>query len=210
MPTRQLHSLFPTPCAQIEGLLEPHLVEALRERALQSQRQENSAGNSLSHTEVIDPSGDSLFTDIAALAVPEITRFGEVLFGERLNWLVKEMWLNVLEHGGSQFMHSHANSFVSAVLFVTEAHESARTLFLRRMGGDDFRFRNDSESARLNAYNSDKWAVPRAMPGDMLIYPSYLIHGVPPNEGGQRITVALNAIPDQLNSQGYRIRFAPP
>jgi hypothetical protein len=210
MPTRQLHSLFPTPCAQIEGLLEPRLIAGLRERALATRREDNSAGNALSHTAMINPADDALFEEVAALAIPEIGRFGDVLFGERLDWLIKEMWLNVLEPGGSQFMHSHANSFVSAVVFITEAHESARTLFLRRMGGDDFRFRNDSDTAQINAFNADKWVVPRAGPGDMLIYPSYLIHGVPPNQGEQRISLALNAIPDQLNSQGYRIRFAPP
>jgi len=33
--------------------------------------------------------------------------------GEKLRWTVKEMWTNMLETGGSQTLHSHANSFVS-------------------------------------------------------------------------------------------------
>ncbi len=32
------------------------------------------------------------------------------MFGERLRWGIKEMWTNVLDTGGSQPMHNHANS----------------------------------------------------------------------------------------------------
>ena len=41
-------------------------------------------------------------------ATPKLVDFGYMMFGERLNWTVKEMWTNLLEPGGSQTMHSHA------------------------------------------------------------------------------------------------------
>lgn len=207
---RHLTGLFPTPLARIEGLLEPDLITAVRDAALEARRRDNSATDLLSHTAMVDPSADPLFDRLARAALPEVVRFGDVLFGETLRWGIKEMWMNVLQAGGSQFMHSHANSFVSGIFYLTEAHPSARTVFLRRVGGDDFRFKNDSERARTNPYNSERWVPPEIAPGDLLLYPSYLIHGVPPNQGGERVTVAFNAIPDQLDSQGYRIRFAPP
>ena len=34
-------------------------------------------------------------------------------FAELASWSVKEMWVNVLDTGGHQAMHNHANSFIS-------------------------------------------------------------------------------------------------
>jgi ectoine hydroxylase-related dioxygenase (phytanoyl-CoA dioxygenase family) len=45
-------------------------------------------------------------------------------------------------------------------------------------------------------------------PGDVVLFPSYLMHAVPTNPGGRRITMAFNAIPTHLDSWGYRISFA--
>ena len=40
-----------------------------------------------------------------------------------------------------------------------------------------------------------------------MLFPSYLLHAVPANPGERRITMALNAIPTQLDSWGYKISF---
>ena len=45
-------------------------------------------------------------------------------------------------------------------------------------------------------------------PGDLVLYPSYLMHAVLTNPGGRRITMALNAIPTTLDSWGYKISFS--
>jgi hypothetical protein len=42
----------------------------------------------------------------------------------------------------------------------------------------------------------------------MLVFPSYLMHSVPPNQGEQRITLSFNAIPSALKSWDYAIRFS--
>jgi ectoine hydroxylase-related dioxygenase (phytanoyl-CoA dioxygenase family) len=51
--------------------------------------------------------------------------------------------------------------------------------------------------------------LPVAEPGDLVLFPSYLYHEVPRNQGDQRITIAFNAIPDSLDCWGYRINFTP-
>ena len=43
----------------------------------------------------------------------------------------------------------------------------------------------------------------------MILFPSYLLHEVPRNQGDQRITLAFNAIPDRLDSWGYTIGLTP-
>jgi hypothetical protein len=42
-----------------------------------------------------------------------------------------------------------------------------------------------------------------------VLFPSYLYHEVPRNQGEQRMTIAFNAMPDHLDCWGYRISFAP-
>ena len=56
--------------------------------------------------------------------------FGVHLFGERLPWGLKEMWVNVLDRGGRQAMHNHANSFISGVVYLTPTHPGSQTVFI--------------------------------------------------------------------------------
>lgn len=42
----------------------------------------------------------------------------------------------------------------------------------------------------------------------MILFPSYVMHAVPPNQGPRRITLAINALPTQLDSWGYVVKFA--
>jgi uncharacterized protein (TIGR02466 family) len=118
--------------------------------------------------------------------------------------MIKEAWVNVLETGGSQFMHTHANSFVSGIVYLTQPDASSNTVFRKPSGSAEYIFKND---VPLDHYSSDTWIMSDVSPGDLLLYPSYLSHGVPPNEGQRRVTMAFNAIPNRLDSLGYKIRF---
>lgn len=198
--------IFPTPVMKIDRLLPAGLVGELVDRALLHARDQNSGTDLLSHTQMIDPGSSEDYKRLSELVAQHLVNFGELLFAEKLNWLVKEAWMNVLETGGSQFMHTHANSFVSGIVYLTAPHASANTVFRKTTGGGEFIFKND---VPLDHYSSDTWILSDVAPGDLLLYPSHLSHGVPPNEGERRITLAFNAIPDRLDSLGYRIRFGP-
>ena len=141
------------------------------------------------------------------LITPKLVEFGVHLFGERLPWALKEMWVNVLDTGGRQAMHNHANSFISGVVYLTPTHPSSQTVFMKSPGGSEFMFRNDHKGTTPGEFSADKWISPAPEPGDMVLFPSYLMHAVPPNQGERRITLSFNAIPAQLNSWGYVIRF---
>ena len=80
---------------------------------------------------------------------------------------------------------------------------------MRPLGGSDFSFRHHTRSAVMGPFNAGKYVLPEAEPGDLVLFPSYLYHEVPRNQGEQRITVSFNAIPDSLDCWGYRINFAP-
>jgi uncharacterized protein (TIGR02466 family) len=191
------------------GLLSPELNEAAVSAIRNARIEKNLRSNQLFHTEIVDPRSNNLFQTIAELAVPKLADFGFLLFGERLNWIVKEMWTNMLESGGSQVMHQHANSFASGILYLTPSHPGCRTVFVRPPGGSEFSFRHHTRSAAMGPFNAGKYILPEANPGDLVLFPSYLYHEVPPNQGDQRITIAFNAIPDRLDCWGYQINFKP-
>ena len=201
-------SLFPTPFLRAPATLPRPLVDALVAHFSTLAVQDNNASARLSHTEMLKPSDSPLLVDVATLLTPKLADFGALLFGERMGWSLKEMWVNVLETGGHQAMHIHANSFVSGVVYLTPTDASSRTVFMKSPGGTDFAFKNDHPGMVAGPFNAEKWIGPAPEPGDVVLFPSYLMHAVPPNAGARRITLAFNAIPVRLDSWGYSIRFS--
>lgn len=200
--------LFATPLMRVPGALPAPLVAALVDHFGARALRDNSSSQNLSHTALLRPGDSPLFVQAAALITPRLVDFGALLFGEQIGWSVKEMWVNVLQTGGRQAMHNHANSFVSGVVYLTPSHPDAQTVFIKSPGGSDFAFRNDHAGTTASPYSADKWVSPAPQPGDLVLFPSYLMHAVPPNPGERRITMAFNAIPSRLDSWGYAITFA--
>ena len=204
----QIIGLFPTPVMRVEGVLSPEAAAPLAQEAEAATSLANAYSDRLAHTPVGGAGQDPLHARIAPLVAPHVTAFGEVLFGEALAWQVKEIWINVLDPGGHQAIHTHANSFISGVLYLTAAHPSANIVFHKALGGNGFIFGNSNPNARINAFNGGKWAMPQTQAGDLVLFPSYLLHEVPVNRGERRVSIAFNAVPDRLDNFGYAIRFA--
>lgn len=209
MATTTTHALFPTPVTHVQGLLAPQEALALGRRLAASAVLGNDRSAALSHSRLLGPGEDAALDGLVERVGPHVQAFGELLLGETLRWLVKEVWVNVLQSGGSQSLHSHANSFVSGVLWLTPCDGSARTVMLRGLGGHEFVMRNTHAGSQAGEFNADKWVVPEPAPGDLLLFPSYLLHEVPTNRGGERITLAFNAIPHRLDAWGYTLSLQP-
>jgi putative 2-oxoglutarate-Fe(II)-dependent oxygenase superfamily protein len=205
---QEVIGLFPVPFMRVPGTLGRDLVAGLVEHFGATAVRMNSSSANLSHTAMLRPSDSPLLVKAAEIITPQLADFGELLFGQRLGWSLKEMWVNVLDTGGRQAMHNHANSFISGVVYLTPTHPEARTVFMKSPGGTDFSFKNDHAGSNMGPYNSDKWISPQPEPGDLVMFPSYLMHAVPPNPGERRITMSFNAIPARLDSWGYTIGFS--
>ena len=205
---QEVIGLFPTPFMRLPAALAPDLVKDLVAHFSATAVETNKSSPNLSHTAMLKPSESPLFVQAAKVITPRLSDFGELLFGERLGWSLKEMWVNVLDTGGRQVMHNHANSFISGVVYLTPTHPDARTVFMKSPGGVDYAFKNDHSKTVNGPYNADKWISPQPDPGDMVLFPSYLMHAVPPNPGERRITMSFNAIPTRLDSWGYAISFS--
>ena len=118
------------------------------------------------------------------------------------------MWVNVLDTGGLQAMHHHANSFVSGVVYLTTTHPASQTVFTKSAGGTEFVFKHEHANITPTPFNADRWVSPAPAPGDLVLFPSYVLHSVPPNQGERRITLSFNAIPSGLDSWGYTVKFS--
>jgi hypothetical protein len=204
----QVFGIFPTPFLRAPGTLGQALVARLVEHFTAQATRDNSSSANLVHTEMLRPSDSPFLIEAAKLITPKLVEFGVHLFGERLGWSLKEMWVNVLDTGGRQAMHNHANSFISGVVYLTPTHASSRTVFMKSPGGSEFSFKNDHAGVTPSEFSADKWVSPAPEPGDLVLFPSYVMHAVPPNQGERRITLSFNAIPSQLNSWDYLIRFS--
>src|SRR5687768_16023513 len=199
----EIIALFPTPFMRSTGVLDSPLVDGLVEHFGKSVDRPNSSSPNLSHTSLLRPSDSPMLIEAAASLSPLLPEFGALMFGERLGWSLKEMWVNVLDRGGRQATHNHANSFISGVVYLTPTHPDARTVFMKPMGGTDFSFKNDHAGVATGQYNADKWVSMPPQAGDAVFFPSYLLHAVPANPGARRISLAFNAIPTRLDSWGY-------
>lgn len=203
----EVHGLFPVPVMRVRPALEPALVSGLIQHFAERAEFSNKSSDRLTHSAILAPGDSPLLVSAASAIVPKLIEFGRLLFGEPLGWAIKEMWVNVMDTGGLQATHNHANCFISGVVYLTPTHDDARTVFMRSAGGADFAFRNDHDGVECGPYNAIKWIGPAPEPGEMVLFPSYLMHCVPPNPGGRRITMSFNAIPTQLNCGGYTVSF---
>ena len=204
----EIIGLFPVPFLRIQRAIPGPLATALAAHFTTQAVRDNSSSPSLSHTEMLRPQDSPLFGEAAQWISPKLIDMGALMFGERIGWSIKEMWVNVLDNGGRQAMHNHANSFVSGVVYLTPVHPGTETVFMKSPGGTDFSFKNDHSKTTPGPYSADKWISPNPEPGDMVLFPSYLLHAVPPNTGERRITMSFNAIPTRLDSWGYGISFS--
>lgn len=193
----------------VSGVVDGDMLALLRQRFAQQADTPNTRSTALTHTTLLQPQDDTLLVSVVDRVMPQLEAFGELLFGERLVWTVKELWVNRLETGGHQGLHNHANSLVSAVLYLTPVHDSAATVFVKAMGHAGYVFSNAHVGAATNPFNADKWVMPAVAAGDLALFPSHLLHEVPVNLGGQRLSLAMNAIPQRLDASGYRIGLQP-
>jgi uncharacterized protein (TIGR02466 family) len=206
-PTSGVVGIFPTPIFIGRAVVPPEIVAGLKAHFEEAQAVDNVRTALLRHTPMQPPRAAEVFRRTTGHLLPQVREYGEALMGESLAWAVKEIWINRMEEGGAQRMHNHANSFVSGVLYLTEVDESASTVFHRHVGATTFVMANENKRCRIGPHNAPVYRMPSVAPGDLVLFPSYLMHEVPPNRGAPRMTAAFNALPERLDSWGYTLSF---
>jgi uncharacterized protein (TIGR02466 family) len=199
--------IFPTPLMIARAAIPPSLVEAMIAQFHAAGAGANVRTAKLAHTPMEDPRAHGNYVAAMEHILPRVRRYGEALMGESLAWAVKEIWINRMETGGAQKMHNHANSFVSGVIYLTDVGERGATVFHRQVGQSTFLMQNENRRCAISEFNSPIFMPPGCAAGDMVLFPSYVMHEVPPNQGAPRMTAAFNALPERLDSWGYVLKF---
>ena len=157
--------LFPIPWQRVPAAFDAELVDGLVRHFSAQAGQANNASDKLSHTAMLRPDDSPLFVEAATLITPKIVDMGALMFGDRLDWAIKEMWVYVLDTGGLQAMHNHANSFVSGVVYLTPTHPGSQTVFMKSAGGTEFVFKHEHADVTPTPFNADRWVSPAPAPG---------------------------------------------
>lgn len=101
------------------------------------------------------------------------------------------MWLNVNGKGHSNQIHTHGGSFISGTFYVQVPEKSSDIILYKNTTEDHI----ISSAAHIERYTAISGATCRypAREGRMVLFPSYVPHGVLPMQGeGERISLAFN------------------
>src|SRR5262245_8801870 len=98
----QVVGLFPTPIMRIERLLGDELIGRLLKEIAPAGSIANAKSDQLSHSEIMSLQARPSFVEANGLVEPKLVEFGALLFGESLDWSIKEIWINHLQTGGHQ------------------------------------------------------------------------------------------------------------
>jgi len=109
---------------------------------------------------------------------------------KELDFYITQSWLNVIKPGGNVQQHSHANSIISGVFYISTGEGDKITftdpnIKLKEM----IKFKNEE----YNLWNSTYWSLP-SKNNELMLFPSWLNHQVIPNEKAttDRISISFN------------------
>ena len=201
-----LYSLFPTSVLHVPEAIPPRLVADLILEMEGRTLVPNSSAPHVFHSQLLRPEDSESLSAIHGELQQYLRELGGQLLGSDLDWFITTYWFNKIEKNGAQPPHNHANSMISGVIYLSDIHEDTKTYVLRPTHSGSFIFCHvDSDPIKEQA--RARWFCPSCRSGDLLLFPSYLMHGVLRNMGNTRITLSFNALPRQLNAWGYRVGF---
>jgi uncharacterized protein (TIGR02466 family) len=174
----------------INAALEPLILE--RRRVDKGMVRSNTGGGWHSDTKLLRWASDAVRPVVARMVeLADAHVFdAQARPGQRRGWML-EGWANVNETGAANAPHSHGACFWSAVYYVRidEGEGGEIVLTDPRMPGIEmhapFLFFRNAGGERLIRI--------RPQAGQILIFPSWLVHSVTPWRGeGLRISIAIN------------------
>ena len=100
---------------------------------------------------------------------------------------ISQSWFNYTQPDEGHHMHSHPNSYISGVFYVTANKDIDRIKFFKT-GYDRIRL----ETTKYNEYNSKSWWY-EVGTADVVLFPSHLVHAVDPAAGSKtRTSLSFN------------------
>jgi len=183
----QIYELFPTTVVKTKMAIDmpPEVVKYIKT----STRRPNFANSTSFESKILDLLEFATIKNEVTLAFKNyldtiIVPKNDVEVG------ITQSWINWTENGQAHHEHNHSNSYLSAVVYL-EAYEEDKITFATR----EYK-QLDIETKEPSIHNATSWWV-GVETGDIVIFPSKLLHYVEPREDlqGTRISLAVNMIP---------------
>ena len=115
------------------------------------------------------------------------------IFKEGVLLKLNGLWANINKRGDSNVLHDHPNCDLSGVFWIKIPKDSGNIEFVNSDSHPRFNeFESYSRELKLNIMADHGWWIPPT-PGQILIFPSCLLHRVRKNNSNQdRISVSFN------------------
>lgn len=149
-----------------------------------------------------------IFKDFKKFLIDSANSYCNDLMNYQSNMIITESWINQTDANFSQYMHNHGNSFISATYYVNydssihspiefenNRHEKTQMPYLM------------IQPTEYNELNSLGWRMGDLSEGQLIIWPSNLEHGYKSNIGNNRISIAVNFLPEYIDNGGYKFKI---
>jgi uncharacterized protein (TIGR02466 family) len=129
-----------------------------------------------------------MFSDLKNFIMQSIKEYvNSVYANKELDVYITQSWANYTKPKEYHHRHSHPNSFISGVFYVTAKPKEDMIKFYRERVSIF-----NITSGQANNYNSQDVAI-LVEPGDLILFPSNFVHDVPPTTSEEtRISIAFN------------------
>jgi uncharacterized protein (TIGR02466 family) len=175
----RIETLFPTPVGFWNLVLNKDEIDFVR-----GLEQKNNEGNQTSKNNYLlrEPKMErlSLFVDGC------LGEYIKEIYSPKynVNPYITQSWANYTKPGQYHHKHAHSNSFISGCIYIAAKGDK---IYFYREGYRQIKLPTEN----WNPYNSESWWF-EVNEGDVILFPSNLIHMVQTVDGEERISIAFN------------------
>ena len=185
-----IHGVFPTPVYIVkrDTNLSPKEAKEIR-KIIDKEGMYNNAGNSTSNNSYIF---NGKLKKLKQFCEEHIKTYVEQVIypKEELDFYITQSWLNITKPGEFHHDHSHNNSLISGVFYISTEEDDKITF-----SDPNARVKEliKFEQKEYNLFNSTSWFFP-SVTNELVLFPSWLNHKVDTNEKAttDRISLSFN------------------
>ena len=135
---------------------------------------------------------DTKLKNLKEFCEQHIKKYAEEILNpkQELDFYITQSWLNITKPGEYHHKHSHSNSIISGVFYISTKEDDNITFSDPNAKVKEL---ISFESKEFNLWNATIWTFP-ATNNALILFPSWLDHGVNPNKEAttDRISLSFN------------------
>jgi len=197
----QIAGIFPTPIyiAQREIGLDNSVLSATEQKEIEEIIENGMMATNDTHPELRSMSEDKYIfndklQDIKEFCEDHIDNYVKEVHNPRkdLEFYITQSWLNYTKLGGSHGMHTHQNSWISGVFYLSAPEGNGISFYDPNMRIKRI-LKIDSSLENPSQWQGEKITVPLET-NQLVLFPSWLGHAVDPNpeQTTTRLSLAFN------------------